>query len=60
MVALRELDILTEGSFETDASQEAMKKIDSSVVRQGGRTEGYSEIARSSGHSVKSYLKGRV
>ena len=50
IVALRELDILTEGPFETDASQEAMKEIDSSVVRQGGRTEGYSELARSSGH----------
>ena len=37
-----------------------MKEINSSVVSQGGRTEGYAELARSSGHSVKSYLKGRV
>jgi len=29
-------------------SQEPMKEIDSSVVRQCGRTEGYAEFARSS------------
>ncbi len=37
-----------------------MKEIDSSVVRQCGRTEGYAEFARSSGNSVKPYLKGTV
>ena len=58
MVTLHQLNILTESSFEADASQEPMKEIDSSVVRQGARAEGNPELAGSSRHSVKSYLKG--
>ena len=45
IVALHELEILTQGSFEVDASQEPMKEIDSSVVRKGARAEGDPQLA---------------